>query len=375
MKESIFSVMTRLANAYQAINLSQGIPEASPPSLLIEEVFHQMVQGTNQYAPMVGTPQLVNAIIEYLRTTYNVEVGPDELTVTSGATQAIFTAIQTLCEPDDEVLLFLPAYDSYLPSIQHVRAKPIFIHTEPPHFTIPWDEVKKRVTPKTKVILLNSPHNPGTRIWSEHDYSQLIEIVEGTSIIVIGDEVYNNLIYDGFHHRPLLSFPELRKQSVSIFSGGKLFNATGWKVGWAVASPPLTKRICSLHQFIVFCVNPAVQNAIAKGLSQPVLLKQIRDRHEQLRRIMYEELRHTPFTPILPQGTYFMLIDYSQVSQMPDVQFAMELVKKAKVATIPLSPFYAPFEVSYPYLRLCFSKKESTIKKGIGQLNQFALAQ
>lgn len=203
----------------------------------------------------------------------------------------------------------------------------------------------------------------------------MIEIVDGTSIVVISDEVYDNLTYDNHAHYSVLSFPELRERSVAIFSAGKLFNATGWKVGWAVASSHITQKLRSLHQFIVYCVNPAVQNAVAKGLSQLKMLQQIRQVYAKQRQLMYEQLLQSPFHPIMPQGTYFMLIDYREISHSSDIDFAMELVEEHKVATIPLSPFYSPFEVSYPYLRLCFAKREETIKKGVQRLKSLALAQ
>lgn len=370
MKESIFSEMSRLANHYNAINLSQGFPEYNPPGEMIDAIYEYMRKGFNQYAPMGGVPKLLNAINLYIKKKFDYDIPSlDCITITSGATQAIFTAINSLVESDDEVIFFAPAYDSYLPSILKAGGRPVCIHTHPPDFSIDWDEVKKKISKKTKVILINTPHNPGTFVFTPEDFTHLIEIVDNTKIIVISDEVYDNLCYTTAGHLSVLSFPELRERAVVIFSAGKLFNATGWKVGWAIAPLHISLKIRELHQFIVFCVNPAIQNVIADFLNNFSILEEIRNIHVELRDYTLNLLKYTPLKAYIPSGTYFILIDYSQVSKMRDYDFAIKLVKEFRVATIPLSPFY-PDNNSYTFLRLCFSKKKETLMAGIENLKK-----
>ncbi len=311
---SIFAVMSDLARKEGAVNLSQGFPDFPIDPELIDLVQHFMRKGYNQYAPMPGVPPLLKALSGKIEKFYgNTVHAQEEITVTAGATQAIFTAVQALIHPGDEVILFEPAYDSYVPSVKLAGGKPVFIFLKKPDFHIDWDEVSRRITPRTKMIILNSPNNPGGYVLGEEDIERLRQITRDTDIIILSDEVYEHIIFDGLPHLSLLKYPDLYLRSIVIFSFGKTFHATGWKTGYAVAPPNLTKAFRKVHQFNVFSVNTPVQYALAEYLKNPVHYESLPGFYQAKRDRFIEGIRGSRWKILPTNGTYFIVLDYSNI--------------------------------------------------------------
>jgi len=358
---TIFSVMSKLAAEYKAINLSQGFPDYPADPKLIELVDKAMKDGFNQYAPMPGNQLLKETIAQKVEKLYQVKYNPEsEITITAGGTQAIFTALTSIINSGDEVIIFEPAYDSYAPTIRLLGGLVKTYELAPPHYGIDWDMVKKLFTSSTRMIILNSPQNPTGSILSEEDMKSLIKLISGTDILILSDEVYEHLIYDEQKHKSVMLFPELRERSFIIASFGKLLHATGWKLGYCLAPEALTKEFRKVHQFNVFSVNSPMQQAIAEYLQEPDHYTGIGSFFQQKRDYFRSLLAETRFELLPCNGSYFQCVSYQQISDEKDTDFSMRLIKEFGVATIPVSAFYQK-GTDHKIIRFCFAKKDETL--------------
>jgi methionine transaminase len=359
---TIFTVMSALANEHQAINLSQGFPDFPSDPDLIDRVCHYMQSGFNQYAPMPGAAPLRAAIAEKIERLYPFRPNPEsEITVTAGATQAIFTAIATLVRPGDEVIVFEPAYDSYIPGIEVCGGKALPFLLKAPDYRIDWAAVEAMVTPTTRAIMINSPHNPTGTILESSDLLALQHLVKKYGLWVISDEVYEHLIYDGAAHESVLKYPELYKRSFIAFSFGKTFHNTGWKLGYVVAPPLLTAEFRKVHQFNVFSCNTPIQYALADYLQVPSHYEQLPGFYQAKRDFFLQAMSGSGLKPFSCRGTYFQLFDYRSLSDEPDTTFAKTLTTQYGVAAIPVSVFYSS-GLDEKVIRLCFAKKTETLE-------------
>jgi methionine transaminase len=360
---SIFSIMSKMALDHGAINLSQGFPDFAIDRTIIDLVHRFMLEGNNQYAPMPGVPLLRQQIGQVIQETYSHRVDADtEITITAGATEGIFAAIAAFIKPGDEVILFDPAYDSYDPAIRLNGGIPVQINLTYPDFSINWDLVKKKITKKTRMIMVNTPHNPSGSVLKPNDLLELEKIALTNNILVLSDEVYERLIFDGVKHQSAMSSPGLASQSIAIYSFGKTFHATGWKAGYVVAPSHLTAEIRKTHQFIVFAVNTPVQFALAEYLKNPSHYLSLGKFYEAKRNFFLEHIKGSSLKPLPCHGSYFQVMSYESISNKPDVEMAEELTKKFKVAAIPVSVFYKD-KTDNRLLRFCFAKKEETLLK------------
>lgn len=367
---TIFTVMSALAQQHNAINLSQGFPDF-PIDERLANLLHEAAKGNyNQYAPMPGLPGLRQAIAGNFAKRYSVAVDADaEITITPGATYAIYAAFTAILQPGDEVIILEPAYDSYIPNIEMAGAKAIPVSLSAPSFDVDWDKVRDAVTTKTKAIIVNTPHNPTGAIWKRSDWDILANIVRDTNIYILSDEVYEQLVYDGQQHFTVLQHEELRQRSFALYSFGKVYNNTGWKLGYCIAPPQLTGAFRHIHQFVAFSVNTPAQYAIWQYLedntAQPVHLLM-----EEKRNYFLELLKQTPFTIHRPApGSYFQIAGYEGISNKSDTAFAEWLTVEHGVATIPISSFYHNRK-DEQLIRFCFAKKESTLEEAIQRLRR-----
>lgn len=360
---SIFSVMSKMALEHGAINLSQGFPDFAIDKDIIDLVHKYMLEGNNQYAPMPGVPVLRQQISQVIRQTYNHTVDPEtEITITAGATEGIFAAISAFVNTGDEVILFDPAYDSYDPAIRLNGGKPVQINLRYPDFSIDWDLVKKKITKRTRMIMVNTPHNPSGSVLKPNDLLELEKIALTNDILVLSDEVYERLIFDGNKHQSALSAPGLASHSICVYSFGKTFHATGWKAGYVVAPQHLTAEIRKTHQFIVFAVNTPIQFALAEYLKDSAHYLSLGEFYEAKRDFFLSHIKGSSLEPLACHGSYFQVMSYKSISDKPDVEMAEELTKKFKVAAIPVSVFYKD-RTDNRLLRFCFAKKEETLLK------------
>jgi methionine aminotransferase len=358
---SIFSVMSALAQAHGAVNLGQGFPDYDIDPLLIDLVTQAMRAGHNQYPLSPGVMALRQAIAAKVMRLYGRAYDPgNEVTVTTGATQGIFTTIQALAHAGDEVIVFEPAYDSYIPAIRLAGATPVPLPLTVPGYDIDWAAVRRAVTPRTRMILVNTPNNPGTGILSADDLAQFAAITRGTDIVIVSDEVYEHMVYDGARHESLARNDELAARSVVIGSFGKTFHATGWKVGYTLAPPEITAEIRRVHQFTVFTVNSAVQHGLAGFLGDPARYENLSAFFTAKRDLLRTALADTPLDLLPCRGSYFQLATYDRVSAEPAAEFAQRLVREYGVATIPLSAFYQD-GTDHRVIRFCFAKRDETI--------------
>jgi methionine aminotransferase len=366
---SIFAVMSGLATQHNAINLSQGFPDFNIDDRLAAALSEAAMKGYNQYAPMPGLPMFRNAICADLKTRYGVSVDPDtELTITPGATYGIFTAFTAILVPGDEVIVLEPAYDSYVPNIETNGARAVVVPLMAPGFGVDWDRVKATVSPRTKAIIVNTPHNPTGAVWSMDDWNQLAAIVRDTDIFILSDEVYEQLIFDGGRHYSVLQHDELRARSFALYSFGKVFNNTGWKMGYCVAPPAFTQAFRRIHQFLCFSVNTPAQYALTQHLADK--LQPIHEVMQAKRDLFLSLLSDTPFTIHQPaRGSYFQVASYERISDLPDKEFAIWLTENYGVATIPLSAFYSNGHDD-KLIRFCFAKKEETLTEAAARLRQ-----
>ncbi len=365
---TIFTVMSALAKEEKAINLSQGFPNFDAPTKLKALVAHYMKAGKNQYAPMQGAPELNQMLSKKINHFHGASIDPfREITVTAGATQAISNAITALIHPGDEVIVVEPAYDSYVPSIQLCGAYAVPYTLQAPDFKINWADLNRLFSRDTKMIIINNPHNPTGKVFSDEDFQELIRITKGTNIMILSDEVYEHLVFDGQQPRSVLSYPELRERSICTYSFGKTFHATGWKLGYVVAPPEITQEIRKVHQFNVFSVNAPMQYAIAEFSENLSYFEKLPDFFQTKRDFFLDKMKKSKFQPIASEGTYFQLFDYSQISDLDDVAFAKWLTKEHKVATIPISPFCTK-QTNAKVVRMCFAKTEEVLGKAARKL-------
>ena len=360
---SIFTVMSRMAQEEGAINLSQGFPDFKVSEELIDLIHQKMREGHNQYAPMPGTIELRRTIARVVEKTYQRKTDPEtEITITAGGTEALYSSIAALVNPRDEVIVFDPAYDSYNPAIQLNGGVPVHIKLRPPHFSIDWSEVISRITSRTKMIIINTPHNPSGAVFSEADLKKLEEIALRYGIIVLSDEVYERIIFNGLVHQSVLNFPGLAAQCVAVFSFGKTLHATGWKVGYAVAPENLMKEIRKTHQFITFAVNTPIQLALAEYMANPENYIHLGGFFQQKRDFFLEQIKGSSFEPLPCYGSYFQLLSYKNVSSRSDREMAEWMTKELKLASIPVSVFYID-KTDHQLLRFCFAKGEATLNR------------
>lgn len=365
---TIFTVMSTLAQQHDAINLSQGFPDFPIDTALSDLLHEAAVQGFNQYAPMIGLPMLREAIATDFKKRYSVEVLPDsEITITPGATYAIYTAFSAILSIGDEVIVLEPAYDSYIPNIEMNGAKVVPVKLQPQSFAPDWQSIKDAINSKTKAIIINTPHNPTGTIWSLEDWNELAAMLRGTDIFLLSDEVYEQLVFDDKIHYSVLQHPELRERSFALYSFGKAFHNTGWKIGYCIAPPALSQAFRRQHQFLSFSVNTPAQYALAKYISSPHR-QEANKMLEAKRNYFLDLMKETPFKMLAPSsGSYFQLASYAHISNQPDTDFARLLTEKNGVATIPISAFYSD-KYDDKILRFCFAKKEETLKAAVERL-------
>ncbi|MEO6610805.1 MAG: methionine aminotransferase [Chitinophagaceae bacterium] len=365
---TIFAVMSGLANEHKAVNLGQGFPDFPMSSELTALVDQAMRKGFNQYAPMPGWMPLRESIAAKVEFLYQTKINPDtEITITPGGTYAIYSAFTTILQPDDEVIVFEPAYDSYIPNIEINGAKAVSIHLVYPEYHIDWIAVKNAVTDKTKAIIINSPHNPTGSVISEKDIQELREIVSGTNIFIISDEVYEHLIFDNIPHQSILRYPDLLQRSFVCFSFGKVYNCTGWKLGYCIAPAELTKEFRKVHQFNAFACHTPSQVALAEFLKNKDAYLSLSEMMQEKRDLFKNLMQQTRFTLQDSFGSYFICGTYEKISDEGDKDFAIRLTKEAGVATIPVSTFYQTGKDD-KVLRFCFSKKVETLEAAVEKL-------
>jgi len=360
---TIFTIMSALAAKHNALNLSQGFPQDNPPKKLIELVHHYMKSGKNQYAPMAGLMSLREKLAAKVENIYGTAYNPEtEITITAGGTQAINAAITALIKEDDEVVIIQPAYDCYIPAIELTGGKPIFVDLEVGDYSVNWDQFKKIISSRTKMIIINTPHNPTGAMFSDNDMKELEKITNGSDIIILSDEVYEHLVYDGEPHQSVMRYPGLANRSIVVFSFGKTYNCTGWKVGYVLAPPNLTKEIRRIHQFQVFSVNTPVQNAFSDILDDVSIYEKLKITLQQKRNIFLDAISASNLTFQPSKSTYFQLASYANITDEADVDYAKRLTTEFGVASIPISVFYHNNR-DEKILRFCFAKDEEVLKK------------
>ena len=367
---SIFAVMTRLANEHGAINLSQGFPDFDCAPELVDTVARYMREGHNQYAPMPGVAALRGALAAKIERLYSRRYDPEtEITITSGATEALFSTLSALVRPGDEVVLFQPCYDSYVPVVQLNGGTPVFVTLRFPDYRIDWDEVRRAITPRTRLLLLNSPHNPTGMVLGAEDLRELKRVLEGTDALIVSDEVYEHIVFDGVRHESVARDPDLAGRAVVISSFGKSYHTTGWKVGYCAAPQPIASEIQRVHQFVTFTVNGAIQMAYAEMVAKDPLCTGLPQFYQAKRDRFLELLAGSRFRPLPCGGTYFQLLDYSSIAADRDADMALRLLREHGVASIPTSAFLYGEEPG-PVLRFCFAKRDETLERAAERLRK-----
>ena len=367
---TIFTVMSKLAAEAGAINLSQGFPDFDCDPALVDAVARHMRAGLNQYAPMQGVPALRQAIAGKYADLYGARYDPEtEITVTSGATEAIFDAVAAVIHPGDEAIVLEPCYDSYVPAIELNGGQPVIVPLQLPDYRIDWDAVGDAVTPRTRLLMINSPHNPTGSVITRQDADALASIVRDTNIIVLSDEVYEHIVFDGVRHESLARRPELAARAFIVGSFGKTYHVTGWKVGYAVAPAVLTAELRKVHQFVTFSTIGPVQHAIAEFLSARTGLGELPALYERKRDLFLELMAGSRFRPLPCRGSYFQLMDYSAISDEPDAEFAVRLTKEHGVASIPTSAMLHRARAPQ-VVRFCFAKKDDTLARAAERLRR-----
>jgi len=370
VKTTIFTVMGTLAYKHNAINLSKGFPDFKSDQKLIDLVSKAMNSGYNQYAPMPGILEIRVAISKKFELLYNASYHPEtEITVTAGATQAIYTIISSFIRENDEVIIFRPAYDCYEPTIELNGGKTISIQLEAPDYSVNWESVKQKINDKTKMIIINTPQNPSGTIFSEADMLQLQQLTKGTNIIVLSDEVYEHIIFDGEKHQSVCLFSNLKSRSFITASFGKTFHNTGWKMGYCCAPKELMDEFKKVHQFNVFCVNHPLQKALAEYLQEPNHYLELSEFYQDKRDLFLNLIKDSRFKFTASKGTYFQGLDYSKITLENDLDFAKRLTIEQGIASIPISVFNEN-NLDNKMLRFCFAKTDDTLKKAAEILNK-----
>jgi methionine aminotransferase len=365
---SIFSVMSQLAAEHNAINLSQGFPDYDCDPALVELVAQAMRNGHNQYAPMPGLASLRNLVADKVNLAHGSAYHPDtDVTITAGGTEAIFTALTACIQPGDEVIIFEPAYDAYAPTIRMLGGLVKSYEMAPPEYSIDWDMVTKLFSSSTKMIILNSPHNPTGSVLTEEDIQSLIKLTRGTDVMILSDEVYEHLVYDGEVHRSLARYEELRERTFIVASFGKLLHTTGWKIGYCLAPESLMKEFRKIHQFNVFSVNTPMQAGIANYLQNPQSYMGLTEFFLEKRNLFRSLLEQTRFKLLPCKGSYFQCVSYGHLFEEEDTVVASRLITENGVASIPVSAFYIR-NTDHQVLRFCFAKKQETLEKAVERL-------
>ncbi|AWL30300.1 aminotransferase class I/II-fold pyridoxal phosphate-dependent enzyme [Acinetobacter defluvii] len=370
---TIFSTMSAMAQRLNAINLSQGFPDFPAPAELLQALSQATLEGNNQYAAGDGLLSLREQVAAQFEKRDQLNLDPiTEITITPGATIGIFSAIQAIVHAGDEVIIFDPSYDSYAPSVQLVEATVIHIPLTTPDFSVDWNQVKAAITDKTRMIIVNTPHNPTGTIWSKQDWLNLIALIQDKNIVVLSDEVYEHLVFDGQHHYSALSFPELRERSFVIGSFGKTFHVTGWKTGYCVATPQLMKVFRQVYQFANFCGVTPIQIALANFMQQhPEHIQNLASFYQQKRDFFQLGLAQSRFKFTPSQGTYFQNVDYSDIRpDLNDVEMCQFLAEQHKIVAIPVSVFYQHAPKNLRFIRFCFAKKQETLTHACEILSQ-----
>jgi methionine aminotransferase len=365
---TIFAVMTQLAIKHDAINLSQGFPDFDTYPELITRVEKYMRQGHNQYAPMQGVMPLRERIAEKVFDMYDAQYDPaTEITVTSGATESVFAAISAVVHKDDEVIILEPAYDAYAPVVQLNGGKPVYLQLKFPDYTIDWNEFENAVSSKTKLIILNYPHNPTGAVLTREDITHLSRIVENTRALIVSDEAYEHIIFDGLQHESIARHPQLARRSFVICSFGKTYHTTGWKIGYCLAPEPLSSELQKIHQYLTFASNTPIQMAYAEFMQNKELYLNLPEFYQQKRDLFLDLIAESRFRPLPCKGTYYQMLDYSQISDEPDLAFARRLTIEHGVAAIPPSALYHQRD-DHKVLRFCFAKKRETLESAAENL-------
>lgn len=369
MGTSIFAVMSKMAFEFKAINLGQGFPDFDGPSWIADEAYKAMKAGKNQYAPSNGIYSLRNIIKEYQKKYYGIDWSADEITVTAGATESLYCCINAFIDEGDEVIMFEPFYDSYAANIQMCGGRAKYVTLKTPDFTFSSDELSSAVSDKTKMIIINTPHNPTGKIFSKEELQIIADIAIKHNLLVLSDEVYEFLLYDEAAHIPIASLPGMKERTLTVSSTGKTFGLTGWKIGYTIAAPKLTQAIQKVHQWTTFAVNTPGQHAMAFALARlDEYLPEFRKLYTDKRDFVYSELLKTKFKPHKPLGSYFIMVDIPEGMFKGDVDCATRLVQEYGVATIPPSVFYGKSEEGAGMLRICFAKSDETLKLGVEKM-------
>ncbi len=365
---SIFTVMSALAIEHKAVNLGQGFPDFPMSEELTALVNEAMNKGFNQYAPMQGYTPLLEVLAEKAESLYQATIDPySQITITPGGTYAIYTALTTVLQPGDEVIIFEPAYDSYIPNVEINGAIPVLINLQFPEYKIDWNEVRQKITAKTRMIMLNTPHNPTGAVLSEEDMIQLRSVVKDTNIIILGDEVYEHLIYDNVPHQSILRYPDLMERSFVCFSFGKVYHCTGWKLGYCISSPELMKEFRKVHQFNCFSCHSASQVALSSFLKNKDSYLSLAGFLQEKRDYFIKLMRDTKFDMLDSKGSYFICAQYDRISDEKDSELTIRMTKESGVAAIPVSAFYKA-GTDNKVIRFCFAKKKETLEAAVEKL-------
>jgi len=370
-QDSIFGVISKLALEHKAVNLGQGFPDFDGPQWLKDVLSEKTHQGFNQYAPFPGTLNLRTEVSHYYKNFYSLTYNPEtEITITVGATEAIYLVIQAMVNPGDEVIVLEPFYDSYVASIKMAGGIPVPVTLHAPDFTIDEKELRSAINSKTKLLILNNPHNPSGKVWDKDELKLVARLTEEYQIDVLSDEVYEFLVFDGVKHFPTASLEGMFQRTITVSSAGKTFGLTGWKIGWICARPEVTRACRLIHQYVTFAVSTPTQEAVAEGLKKlPEYLSEFVSLYQGKRDFFYRELTKLGFEFKIPKGTYFMMVPIEKKTKLKDVDYAMKLIKERQVATVPPSAFYLKSTEGEKFLRFCFAKKDETLRQAALNLN------
>jgi methionine transaminase len=367
---SIFSVMSRLAEEHRAINLSQGFPDFPCAPDLVEAVAASMREGHNQYAPMLGARVLREALSDKIERLYGRRYDAEsEITVTCGATEGLFSTLTALVHPGDEVVLLQPAYDAYGPVVQLSGGTPVFVTLRGPDYRVDWDDVRRAVTARTRVIVVNTPHNPTGMVFDRDDLRELAGVLERTDAVVVSDEVYEHMVFDGRTHESIAMHPDIADRAVVISSFGKTYHTTGWKIGYCAAPRAISAEVARVHQFVTYAVNGAIQRAYAAFVRRDPTAADVAPFYQAKRDVFMQSIEGSRFRPLPCRGTYFQMLDYSAISDEPDTDFVLRLIRDHGVAAIPLSPFLQNADAG-PVLRFCFAKRDETLRRAGKRLQE-----
>jgi len=374
---TIFTTMSQLALEHRAINLGQGFPDFNPDPALLQLLADAMAQGHNQYPAMAGVPALREAVADKMQMLYGQRYAPaTEVTITSGATEALMSSIQALVHPGDEVIVLEPCYDSYIPAITLAGGTPVVVPLVPPtpdapHYAVDWDRVQAAITPATRALILNFPHNPTGILYTPEDLDALEAMTRATNMVLLSDEVYEHIVLAAPRHLSLATRPALAARAVIISSFGKTYHTTGWKIGTCCAPQGLMTEIRKVHQFVVFTVPSPMQHALAQFMQNRDAYLNLSAFYQEKYQVLYQGLQTTRFRPLQSQGSFFLIADYSQISALPDRDFAVWLSQEHKVTTIPMSAFYRDpqaFQSQQNLVRFCFAKENTTLEQAITRL-------